>query len=529
MHSPDSPDAAGTHDGTGCFTTAEDASDTTADIIAFRLRAVAVGEQSDFSTPLCASSRPKRPGRTTQNGRRLRSRVASQATATTAEAPTPKCDNAGDSDQTLLHHPVVLQARAEIAERLSSGILPRGSWGEKSNRATLKLIDAMRPAVLGTSTLASSRSSSSPSSTCDDTPGVDALHLTSTAARELVRTGTPPVPVICTGDDQTGGPCPSLAEFLALQRRLDRPISVQDPGLTGAHSARSIPLRELVARLSAASLDPASAPAAPPPPLPLNALDFPVALTAWNLHPAFLSVPNATLLHDARALLCSPRGVARQAAPSREAAAWWTQKELWALVSEGGTCTLPHTDATGYATWIRVREGSVVFAWLSRAWAGEDGEEGEGEEEEDKVEDESWMWGDGWVECAEVAVVGRWRYVVLGPGDTVFFPTRTVHAVFRPAEGGPTFALGGHVLLWSGVVDWMRALTWQFAREAATNEDDETELTWEVVRAVKELVRDQVEEAGECADLIGGKEGRKEFEEAYEVFQLVENPWRTRC
>jgi len=39
---------------------------------------------------------------------------------------------------------------------------------------------------------------------------------------------------------------------------------------------------------------------------------------------------------------------------------------------------------------------------------------------------------------------GEWRYVVLLPGYTVFFPSGTIYFVFR-VRGEQIFALGGYI------------------------------------------------------------------------------------
>ncbi|KAK4184116.1 hypothetical protein QBC35DRAFT_362610, partial [Podospora australis] len=45
---------------------------------------------------------------------------------------------------------------------------------------------------------------------------------------------------------------------------------------------------------------------------------------------------------------------------------------------------------------------------------------------------------------------GRWRYVVLKEGQSIFFVPGTIHFVFQKRQH-QTFALGGHVLQWSGL------------------------------------------------------------------------------
>ena len=77
-------------------------------------------------------------------------------------------------------------------------------------------------------------------------------------------------------------------------------------------------------------------------------------------------------------------------------------------------------------------------------------------------EERDWMANDNYTG-------GRWRYVVLKPGQTVFFPSGTIHFVFR-TRAAQTLALGGHVLQWSGIERWMHIVLAQMANPMITNE-----------------------------------------------------------
>ncbi|KAF2686239.1 hypothetical protein K458DRAFT_278398, partial [Lentithecium fluviatile CBS 122367] len=62
------------------------------------------------------------------------------------------------------------------------------------------------------------------------------------------------------------------------------------------------------------------------------------------------------------------------------------------------------------------------------------------------------------------------RYVVLCPGQTVYFEAGTIHFVFRLADL-PTLMVGGHILRWSRVDSWMEIILNQLRFPNTTNED----------------------------------------------------------
>ena len=119
-------------------------------------------------------------------------------------------------------------------------------------------------------------------------------------------------------------------------------------------------------------------------------------------------------------------------------------------------------DGNGYATYLTVVEGEVGFAWiynpsieLLERWSRE---------------------GD--------RTAAHWLYVVLRPGDTIFFGPGTVHSVIRAARdignshwglNGRTYMTGGHVLRRSKIAQWAQLAAWQLKKEAdgfpITNED----------------------------------------------------------
>ncbi len=91
----------------------------------------------------------------------------------------------------------------------------------------------------------------------------------------------------------------------------------------------------------------------------------------------------------------------------------WRNVTEWALLSKGGHNTAPHIDSHGYSTWIEVQEGQIGFGWMSRPTPGE---------------------RDIWMADPHSYTGGRWRYVILQQGDTVFFTSGTIHFVFRIRE-----------------------------------------------------------------------------------------------
>jgi hypothetical protein len=124
--------------------------------------------------------------------------------------------------------------------------------------------------------------------------------------------------------------------------------------------------------------------------------------------------------------------------------------EKWALLAEAGALTEPHQDSHGYSTYITVNTGRMGFGWLSHPTRDERAE---------------------WVRAPQRFASGRWRYVVLKPGQTVYFPAGTVHMVFRLPAAGNTLAFGGHVLRCSNIVHWVRTLLEEHSNPNITNED----------------------------------------------------------
>ncbi|KAK0723570.1 hypothetical protein B0T26DRAFT_611926, partial [Lasiosphaeria miniovina] len=94
-----------------------------------------------------------------------------------------------------------------------------------------------------------------------------------------------------------------------------------------------------------------------------------------------------------------------------------------------------------------------------------------------------------WISNPHNFTGGNWRYVVLSPGQTVFFPSGTIHFVFR-VQGEQTFALGGHILQWSSVDRWLEVVIAQMKNPEITNEDIEQSAS-KYVCIVKELLENR--------------------------------------
>ncbi|KAK3392563.1 hypothetical protein B0T20DRAFT_444892 [Sordaria brevicollis] len=174
----------------------------------------------------------------------------------------------------------------------------------------------------------------------------------------------------------------------------------------------------------------------------------------------------------------------------------WTNVQSWSLLSQGGHHTPPHCDAFGFDTWITVQEGMVGFGWLSTASAtssscssagereGEGG--GEGMEERKKWAADPHNYTDG----------SRWRFVILKPKQTVFFPSGTVHFVFR-LKSQDSLSVGGHVLRWDGVERWLTVVLEQMENGDMINEDMEWPTVKRYVDVVGKLVARREKEGGQ--------------------------------
>ncbi len=108
---------------------------------------------------------------------------------------------------------------------------------------------------------------------------------------------------------------------------------------------------------------------------------------------------------------------------------------------------------------------------------------------------------------------GRWRYIILKPGQTVFFPPGTIHFVFQ-VRHHQTLALGGHIIQWSSIQRSLQVILWELKNPSTINEEMKTTAP-KLARTVAKLVRAKVNEAG--AEALGGEDAVKWFFASVEV------------
>ncbi|KAK3390610.1 hypothetical protein B0H63DRAFT_539001 [Podospora didyma] len=244
---------------------------------------------------------------------------------------------------------------------------------------------------------------------------VDALCCTGVKAAHLVES-VPPlgVPIITEGQQQLqwNKSDRPIVELFRRMTCLERTVSVQIPSRSSTEdSFEGRTLLEARRRfLSKEYTD-----------SPWNILDLQSPLPT-SILPHFLTGENSGLLLHVRNTILMEKSAERVAASSESWNQWKNVLE-WVLLSEGGHHTAPHMDSNGLSTWITVQEGGMGFGWMASLT----------EEEEER-----WKTIDDYTG-------GRWRYVVLKPGQTVFFESGTIHFVFR-TQAPQTLALGGHVL-----------------------------------------------------------------------------------
>lgn len=289
---------------------------------------------------------------------------------------------------------------------------------------------------------------------------IELLLLDGHQAKALLDNTTPDVPIITERQQhfQWTPPARPITEFFEWIEDHDQMVSVQIPSRRAdecSYEARS--MRQVQERfLSPAKSDD-----------PWNVLDcscpFPSTL------PDFLTGRNCQLLARIRDKVLNGDRAERTVARGEEWAEW-RDLEHWALLSEGGHCTAPHTDSHGLATWITVQEGLFGFAWMSCAT---------------NEQRTTWM-GD----TEHYDLGQQWRYWILKPGQTVFFPSGTIHCVFRVQEA-QTLALGGHILQWSGVDRWMDVVSQQVEAPGSTNEDMAD--VWRWFPVVENLIQKRLE------------------------------------
>ncbi|KAK0945106.1 hypothetical protein LTR29_003453 [Friedmanniomyces endolithicus] len=218
----------------------------------------------------------------------------------------------------------------------------------------------------------------------------------------------------------------------------------------------------------------------------------PLTGTPWNVlelaahcddgvRPAFLNNEDCTLLTKLK-LPCTGETASRLGFTEG-----FQEVEKWVLAAQAGALTEPHQDSHGYSTYITVNQGYVGFGWLSNP-----------------TDDERAAWSN----AHDTYTGGRWRYVILRPSDTVYFPAGTVHFVFRHPDAGNTLAFGGHVLRCSQIVRWIKVVLAEQANGSITNEDLSISAPRYLDR-VEKFVK-QARKSGR-EEMWGGKDAIEEF------------------
>ncbi|KAJ9132492.1 hypothetical protein NKR19_g9284 [Coniochaeta hoffmannii] len=418
------------------------------------------GRHKDAPSPAAATS-PFSSTAPTRNGSRVsRTRSASYSDTEQAAAASkrPRLDTAQSAQPTPRSPALDLKAlfssdsdrddafRQRVLGDLTRAVEARQT--EKAPRRKTKTYGDVNNSVVSALLRIAKRPNTDP------LRGRIEAHVVSTdEARTMLEHTSPDAPIIAqTGlmawDPNRGRPIEQLLDMVVTR---DAKLSIQIPSQpiteTG-QSFRKIKFSDAAARFLANE----------PSDNPWNVLDF------GNPHgecttPTFLAhggCRNTRLLRDIKMELTNEGSAGRTVtAPTVEK--YWTEVISWVLLSEGGNVTGPHTDAYGQATHISVQEGEVGFGWMSHPTDDVLGRWTESDSADEKA-------------VHGVLSSATWRYVVLRPGQTVFFNTRTVHFVFRP-KGPQTMAFGGHVLLWNNLLEWLRTVVWQLDNENVHNED----------------------------------------------------------
>lgn len=290
---------------------------------------------------------------------------------------------------------------------------------------------------------------------------VEAGFLSGEEAAAVIEKGSERIPLFTEGQQQfqwTDNKRRPIAQLFHRMEDLTREVSVQIPSHNfDLPSYKTKSLEDIRDRFLAGhgSQD------------PWNILDLRSPLPPAIL-PKFLTGENCQLLPRIRDQLLEGHSGERTKATREE---WneWTELLEWVLMSEGGHNTAPHMDSHGWSTWITIQEGHFGFGWLARPT---------------EKEQEAWM------NDPLGYTGGKWRFVILKPGQTVFFPSGTVHFVFRLHEE-QTLALGGHLLQWTALELWVQVILYQLKNPNITNEDLGT-APLKYVRTARKLVENRM-------------------------------------
>jgi hypothetical protein len=342
---------------------------------------------------------------------------ASTQTATTTTAPTHPSRTTTATPRKIRpvnDTPAYIDFASKVIKALASRHKQRAKcFGHRQNDAILDLLRHASPATRE-----------------------EMLFLTGTEAAQFLAPGAfHNGPILTEG--QQPMPLQRIEDFLGEFYDDDSRVFIQDPSVTFAGNSNFV--REVTIGAVKKRLLEGKGKGRP-----WNCLELATHVED-GLRPAFLAGEDCRLLTKVK-LEHGGETASRRRYPQG-----YKEVEKWALLAEAGALTEPHQDSHGYSTYITVNQGDIGFGWLSYP-----------------TDEERASWN------KDQSVAGdRFRYVVMKPGQTVFFPAGTVHFVFRlpGAEGGHTLAFGGHVLRCSNILHWIKTLIEEKASPNVTNED----------------------------------------------------------
>ncbi|RMY73327.1 hypothetical protein D0863_03935 [Hortaea werneckii] len=254
------------------------------------------------------------------------------------------------------------------------------------------------------------------------------------AAQQLEANVYYPNPIFIAG--QQSLPLQTVDSFLSEMYDDKMEVHVQDPDLKVANGAQHIK-RVTIGKVKEHFAKPCNG-------SPWNLLELATHYDE-GIRPGFLNSEDCRLLTK---LKFPNRG---DTASRKGYDPGWKEVEKWALIAQAGALTEPHQDSHGYSTFITINQGIFGYGWLSNPTA------------EQRA---------AWAASPDHYIDnGRWRYAILRPGQTVYFPTATIHFVFRLPAAGNTLAFGGHVLRNSQIVRWVKCLIDEKRNPYLANED----------------------------------------------------------
>ncbi|KAF2123772.1 hypothetical protein P153DRAFT_145916 [Dothidotthia symphoricarpi CBS 119687] len=266
---------------------------------------------------------------------------------------------------------------------------------------------------------------------------------------------------------------PPIKQIFERMGNLGRDVPVQDPSLfVDEMSAKSMSL----SHIRDIFLNNETSDAA------FNVLEMRNPLP-HSIFPQFLNGEDCHLLGQIRDTILDAR-TAQRISTSIDKLKKWKDDEEWILLAQGGALTLPHQDSFGKGTWLTVQEGRVGFGWLSRPTP------------QQRI---------AWAQTPNAYASSQWRYVVIHPGQTIYFEPGTIHFVFREQKT-PTLMFGGHLLRWSRISDWVQLIHDQLRTPNISNEDLGRPILRAYAQAMQQLIMDRKLSRGESSQEIGVSE-----------------------